>query len=105
MKRYQNIKEVKTITDKGNFSFRYYKENKYPEIPESENDIYVITNQSDRYDLLAQQYYQDFNLWWIISCANPELGFDSINIPPGTQVRIPIQLQQILSDYIKLNNL
>lgn len=105
MNRYQNIDVLKTTTDKGNLSFRYYKQNIYPEIDFSEDDIYVITTQGDRYDLLAQQFYGDFSLWWIISLANYELSFDSIFIPIGTQLRIPVQVQQIISKYNKMNKL
>ena len=44
---------------------------KYPNIPLQFSDNYVITTIGDRFDLLAQQYYNDSSLWWIISIANP----------------------------------
>ena len=99
MNKYQNIKIAKG--EKG----RYYLHGMYPEIPMHEDDIYVITTQGDRYDLLAQQYYKDVSLWWVISLANYELAFDSICIPPGTQLRIPSQLQSIILEYNRINNL
>ena len=41
---------------------RYYKALKYPEIPLSINDIYLITTTGDRLDLLANQFYKDVEL-------------------------------------------
>jgi nucleoid-associated protein YgaU len=67
------------------------------------NDIYVITTVGDRLDLLAQQYYGDSSLWWVISIANEDLPQDSLFISVGTQLRIPIDLATILSDYETLN--
>ncbi len=32
---------------------RYYKDTKYPDVPVSFDDIYVITTSGDRYDTLA----------------------------------------------------
>ena len=55
--RYNN----KTIlrTDQGK---PYYKGKQYPNIPLSENDIYVITTIGDRLDSLAYSYYRDSDL-------------------------------------------
>lgn len=82
-----------------------YKTVKYPEIPLSVNDIYVITTEGDRLDLLALQFYNDTNLYWIISAANPDkLGFSSLFINAGTELRIPTELGSILFEYNKLNS-
>lgn len=67
---------------------RYYQATVYPEIPRSNNDIYVITSKEDRYDILANQYYKDSSLWWFISAANPQY-IGSMYPPPGIQLRIP----------------
>lgn len=67
---------------------RYYQATIYPEIPRSNSDLYVITSKEDRYDLLANQYYQDPSLWWVISAANPQY-IGSMYPPPGIQLRIP----------------
>ena len=77
---------------------------KYPEIPNSSNDIYVITGAGDRLDMLAHQFYDDQSLWWVISIANPVLEQNSLYIPMGTQLRIPVNLQGILESYDKLNS-
>jgi phage tail protein X len=64
----------------------------------------VITSFGDRLDLLAQQYYGDSTLWWIISIANDFLKQNSIFIPIGTQIRIPVDVNQILTSYRNLNS-
>ena len=65
MSRYQDIAILNTPEGK-----RYYGTNFYPTIPLSDSDIYVITDERDRYDMLANQYYGDVSLWWIIASAN-----------------------------------
>jgi hypothetical protein len=98
MNRYQNIKSIKNPD-----GITYYRDNKYPIIPLSLNDIWVITTSEDRYDRLAQQYYNDYTLWWIISVANDNLPQNSLYPPEGTQIRIPTNVSEILSNYNKLN--
>lgn len=98
MNRYQNIPIIKNPE-----GIRYYRDNKYPRIPLSVNDIYVITTVGDRFDLLAQQYYGDSSLWWIISIANETLPQNSLYIPVGTQLRIPFNPTEIIASYTFLN--
>jgi hypothetical protein len=98
MNRYQNIPIIKNST-----GTRYYRDNKYPRIPLSVNDIYVITTIGDRFDLLAQQYYGDPSLWWIISIANETLPQNSLYIPVGSQLRIPSNPAEIITSYTFLN--
>jgi hypothetical protein len=107
MKRYANINKLRNTNENvGNLGSRYYRTNLYPEIPLSENDIYVITDFGDRLDLLANQFYQDVTLYWIIAAANPNsVSFGSITIPSGTQLRIPININDILTSYNNLNKI
>jgi hypothetical protein len=100
MNRYQYIKIEKNPETK----VRQYRDSKYPTIPLSDSDIYVITVDGDRYDLLASQYYGDQTLWWIISIANSFLPQNSIFIPIGTQIRIPQNINGILKSYNNLNS-
>jgi len=100
MNRYQYIGSTTDPDSK----VKYYKNSKYPDVPVSPNDIYVVTVFGDRLDLLAQQYYSDSSLWWIISIANTFLEQDSIFIPTGTQIRIPVEVNQILTSYRNLNS-
>ena len=82
-----------------------YRTVKYPEIPLSVNDIHVYTTEGDRLDLLAEQFYNDINLYWIISSANPDkISFSSLFLSPGTELRIPTELGSIIFEYNKLNS-
>ena len=98
MNRYQNIPIVKI--DKK----RVYQTTRYPEIPLSENDTYVYTVQGDRYDILAQQYYSDSSLWWIISTANEQLIQNTLTIPEGIQIRIPTNPAGIIKTFNIINS-
>ena len=102
MNRYKDITIIKN-SEVSN-GIRHYVGVTYPEIPLSETDVYVITDQGDRYDLLAQQFYKDQSLWWIISIANEKFNQGSLFIPEGTQLRIPVNIQNIISSYQVLNN-
>lgn len=98
MNRYQNIDNLKSEEGK-----RYIKNAVYPDIPESSDDIYVITTVGDRYDTLAQQFYKDTSLWWIIATANPSNKTSSLVPTPGVQLRIPANPSSIVSKYVRLN--
>lgn len=76
----------------------------YPMIPNRISDIYILPNETDRLDLLAYKYYGDVRYWWIIAQAN-HLGKGSLSVKPGVRLRIPKDLQSIIEDYIKLNEL
>lgn len=77
---------------------------KYPMIPLSMNDQYVTTIDGDRLDLIANQFYGDVRLWWIITQANPNtLRRDSYNVPAGLEIRIPMGINQILKNFKALN--
>lgn len=101
MNRYKQILLSNNSPVKG--KKRFYTTVKYPEIPLSVSDIYVTTQKSDRYDILANQYYGDKSLWWVISIANPSITQNTIYPPVGVQLRIPTNINRILSSYNKLN--
>tara|TARA_B100002019_G_C21037650_1_gene482824 strand:+ start:446 stop:748 length:303 start_codon:yes stop_codon:yes gene_type:complete len=98
MRRYQDIKILNDLKGK-----RYYGTTKYPEIPLSFEDIYVYATQGDRFDVLAQEYYNDSSLWWIISSANSDLPQNSYYIPEGRQIRIPQNIGSVISQFKALN--
>jgi len=106
MKRYADITKLRNTNENvGTLGTSYYKPNFYPEIPLSENDIYVITEFGDRLDLLANQFYQDVTMYWIIAAANPDvINFGSLFIAEGTQLRIPVNINDILRSYKNLND-
>jgi hypothetical protein len=108
MNRYQFIATT-SINGK-----KCYQTTKYPEVPLTENDVYVYTTDGDRFDTLANQYYGDQTLWWIISIANTavagtslpsDLPQNSLIIPTGSQIRIPANYSGIINSFKILNNL
>ena len=103
MARYRNILVEPATTDLP----RRYINIKYPEILRDYTDIYVYTTQGDRYDLLADSYYGDSSLWWVISTANNDSEYDSLIPPIGEQIRIPnySRIAEIIGDYESLNNI
>ncbi len=83
---------------------RYYTTTLYPEIPPSVNDIYILTEVGDRLDILANTYYKDNSLWWIIAKANPDkIRRDGLLVKPGLQIRIPVIIENILIQFENLN--
>lgn len=99
MNRY---KDIQIVRDSENT--RYYAESKYPRIPLSTDDIWVVTTTKDRFDMLALQYYGDKSLWWIISIANESLPQNSLYPPVGVQLRIPLDISDVLFKYKQLNS-
>ena len=82
MSRYRNTR----IERKKNKS--YYKTTIFDKVPKSDNDIYVITQYGDRLDLLANQFYGDPTLWYVIANAN-HIGKGTMAVETGIQLRIP----------------
>jgi hypothetical protein len=74
----------------------------YPKIKASNDDMYIVTDSSDRLDILASKYYGDQTLWWIIATAN-NLNDATYSIEAGRQLRIPGNLPRILNDFEKIN--
>jgi hypothetical protein len=98
MNRYENPIIKYTLQDK-----RYWKQKYYPNIPLSETDDYVITTIGDRLDSLAYSYYNDSTLWWIISTANNNITKGSLFPEPGTQLRIPTNINTVVELYNQYN--
>jgi hypothetical protein len=83
MNRYQELPIVNDANGR-----RKYVTTFIPYFDKSDNDIYVITDDSDRLDLLANQFYEDSTAWPIIATAN-NIGLGTLNIDAGKQLRIP----------------
>ena len=60
----------------------------FPTIPATTSDTFIITTSSDRLDKLANIFYEDVSLWWVIAAANG-LGKGTLFVPPNTKLRIP----------------
>lgn len=56
------------------------------------DDMYFISQEGDRLDLLASRFYGDSSLWWFIAHVN---NLKTNNIPAGVSLRIPISTSGI----------
>lgn len=81
---------------------QYFESTIYPKIKPTDNDIYIISTQSDRLDLLASKYYNNVSYWWVISVAN-NLNDASLSIEPGRQLRIPSDINSVLNEFERIN--
>ncbi len=93
--KYSNIK----LNSNGK---RVYASMIYPKIKEQPTDIYITAKETDRLDLLAKKYYDDETQWWIIALANQISG--TMYVEPGTQLRIPMDLDYIYSLLLESSN-
>lgn len=91
MGRYKN-NNTKTLRD----GRRVYRSRIYPNIPLRDDDEYVITQEGDRLDLLAYEFYKDQSLWWIIASAN-----NIHNAPLGLEAGLTLRIPQ---NYIQIKN-
>jgi nucleoid-associated protein YgaU len=67
----------------------------YTIIPETNEDLFIITTEGDRLDNLAYRFYKNSRLWWYIAKAN---GLNFITIEPGTRLRIPASTNFAIGD-------
>jgi len=91
--RYQNIGLQKV--DNGE---TIYLPTKYPTLVPSNEDYYIIAREEDRFDLIAADFFGDSTYWWVVVMAN-DLPGDSMYAPPGTQLRIPGNLNNALTAF------
>lgn len=96
--RYTGLEKIKGATGK-----QIFESVTLPNIPPTDNDIYIITTIGDRLDSIATKYYGDPRYWWILSLVN-ELGAGTITIEPGTQLRIPPDPLPIIQEYRRVNS-
>lgn len=97
MNRYRSIETYRSDTGQ-----RLKTNPIYPNIPESADDIYIISTSGDRYDILAKEYYGDQTLWWVIASANNSQKA-SLALEPGAQIRIPADKSLVLKLYEQVN--
>ena len=77
-------KQAKIISDKNDT--KYYETANPVYVEKTNADIYVITGDGGRLDLLANQFYGDPMLWHRIADAN---NLNLINVKAGVRLRIP----------------
>jgi len=73
-----------------------------PKIERDNTDLFIRTRAGDRLDLLAHEFYQDVTLWWILASVN-NLGKGTFAIPPGSRLRIPLNISDIREKYVEFN--
>ena len=95
--RYRN-----NIIKKDRDNVRYFKPRIIPNVPIKDSDIFVYPVYGDRFDTLAQRYYGDSNLWWIIAKAN-EISDGRISPDPLVKLRIPTEIEDILQSISQAN--
>jgi len=102
MALYRNIQnKVKSKKNKGT---KYLKPTRYPRVPLSNNDIQILTIEGDRLDNLAFQFYGDTSYWIWVVLANPDkVRRDSYYITPGTQLRIPANINGVIESFKNIN--
>ena len=91
MGRYENIKIKNSVISRGKsnpqlYNIKHSGTTIYSSIPETDSDIWVITQTGDRLDLLSNQFYGNPHLWWYIAKAN---GLTFMNLGAGISLRIP----------------
>ena len=92
---------IKKVKKQGKPRFRAIK---YPNIPLSIQDLYIVTSDFDRLDNLANLYYGDSNLWWIILAANPDIiSRDGVVLKSGIHIRIPSDVEGITQIFQTIN--
>ena len=99
MERYTSTDILKQV----NTNRPYYKGKFYPDIPLSESDEYIITTVGDRLDNIAYSYYLDTTLWWVIAAANNNITKGALYPEPGTQLRVPTDINAVLDLYNQFN--
>ena len=59
------------------------------------NISFTVQNlaEAQRLDVLAGEVYGDASLWWVIAAAS-DIGW-ALQVPPGTFLRIPTDLNEI----------
>jgi len=66
-----------------------------PYIEPTDSDILIVTEEEDRLDLLANQFYGDSELWWVIATYNNLTDIDT-KLEPGLQLRIPVRASSVI---------
>jgi len=100
MKRFAEIKQLRNRKGK-----RYYINTVLPDVPLSQDDVYIITQDGDRLDNLSYEFYNDTQYWWVILAANPnKLRKDSYYVALGEQIRIPSNPSDYVNSFISFNN-
>lgn len=70
-------------------SIRRLETTLYPEFNDFlSEDTYILSQENDRLDILAKEFYGDEVFWHVIAKANG-IGHGTLVVPPGMIIRIP----------------
>lgn len=83
MARYKNVKILKNIGEQRKFNTLII-----PTFPRTAADTFIRVTSPERLDKLADSFYGDATLWWIIAVTNG-LGKGSLHVPANSILRIP----------------
>ena len=81
--------------------FRTYTTTYYPNIPISDSDTFILAKEGSRLDSLANEYYGDTKLWWVLAKSNGIRG--KIALKAGELIRIPGNITKIIDDFEAIN--
>ena len=87
MSRYSNISKVKhnKVTRIGTADLPIYEN--------QNSDILLLAVYGDKCVMISQQYYGTTDYWWFIASVN---NLTSNNIEAGTQIRVPLSIDQAI---------
>ena len=67
------------------------------------SDTYIQTITIERLDTLADRFYGDSTLWWVIAAANG-IGKGTLRVPRGIKLRIPnITSDEVITYVTRIN--
>lgn len=75
----------------------------YPTFPQTDTeDVIIRLEKGRRLDKLANEYYNDSELWWLIAEAN-NLGRGTLYVEAGQRIRIPMNVSRLFSRMERIN--
>ena len=98
LQRYNELARKRKTRD----SKEVYVTRIYPNIPLRDDDLYVMVETGDRLDTLANDFYKDSTLWWIIASAN-NIHNAVFGLRDGTILRIPSNYIEIVRNLEEQN--
>lgn len=88
MDRYKKVSKTKD---------NVYETTSFGRLPEPvERDLFIHTKEGDRLDILANRYYHDPSLWWIIALVNENIRSDSMFLEGSLRIKIPYNYSEII---------
>ncbi len=99
MNRYRH-QRIKLDKENGN---RKLSSIEYAKISPKDSDIYYVVKYGDSYGSLANRFYNDTTLWWVIARANGEFNGD-LRPKIGRRITIPTDISDSIRELNNLNS-